>query len=100
MDFSILPILVAAVQSGNPETIKGAILKSGLAGAVTHREYIAKISVQEFCSQKLGEVRVSQQYAAGTLFFRIVENKEYGNDVVIAIYPDNTAEFQFGKIPF
>jgi hypothetical protein len=100
MDFTIFPNLVAAVQSGNPETIKGAILKSGLAGAVTHREFIPKIGGQEFCSQKIGEVRVSQQYAAGTLFFRVTENKEYGNDIVIAIYPDNTAEFQFGRIPF
>lgn len=97
MDFTIL---VAAVQSGNPETIKTAILKSGLTDTVTHREYIPKICGQEFYRQEIGEMRVSLQYAAGTLFFRITENKEYGNDVVIAIYPDNTAEFQFGKIPF
>ena len=100
MDVTIISNLVDAVKSGNPETIKAAILKSDFADTVTHREYIPKICGQEFCRQEIGDMRVSQQYAAGTLFFRIVENKEYGNDVVIAIYPDNTAEFQFGKIPF
>jgi len=92
--------LIAAVHGGSIEEIKAVITESGLAKVAYLRPIIPQSDGSILYSQKIDGVKIMQQYENGTLFIRLTEDKEYGYDVAIVVFSNNTAEFQFRDIPF